>query len=435
MGQARRAAVFNSFIKRTAAALSLLLIFCCALARPALAADEDERSGLAADTLTVKVGYFGGPYYTKRVFELDELWELDVQTLDYTFIDNMPSVVITHVAGVTLADILDAAGIDAGSSQSFNFWTNDKQGGYYTSLTKTFLLDTPRYCYYSLPDNFDYDYGRGNEYADLDSQRVPTVIALADDWNRALAGASFGSDYMSLNTFTRFRLVYGQTDIVTRTASNSAKWVHSIEVTLGGAPTMTMDESALELEVGSKLRREARVNAADPVISENAEIIWSSSDPSVAEVDENGEITMRSEGTATITASLGEQSVSVTVSGKAAGGGAGTAGGAENAPEGSGVDPSGQESNTAEPEVYPLEQEPDPEAPDSGVKRSIIGYELGAAGDGAGGVQNWRTDEMSSSAIELPIIPAKAQSGFAVFFAASLICGGAYKAIRFKKES
>ncbi|MDR1328459.1 MAG: Ig-like domain-containing protein [Oscillospiraceae bacterium] len=435
MGQARRAAVFNSFIKRMAAALSLLLIFCCALARPALAADEDERSGLAADTLTVKVGYFGGPYYTKRVFELDELWELDVQTLDYTFIDNMPSVVITHVAGVTLADILDAAGIDAGSSQSFNFWTNDKQGGYYTSLTRTFLLDTPRYCYYSLPDNFDYDYGRGNEYADLDSQRVPTVIALADDWNRALAGASFGSDYLNLNTFTRFRLVYGQTDTVTRTASNSAKWVHSIEVTLGGAPTLTMDESALELEVGSKLRREARVEAADPLIAENAEIIWRSSDPSVAEVDEHGEITMRSEGSATITASLRDQSVSVTVSGKAAGGGAGSAGGAENAPEGSGVDPSGQEPNTSEPEVYPLEQEPASGEPDSGVKRSIIGYELSPAGDGTGGVQNWRTDEMSASAIELPIIPAKAQSGFAVFFAASLICGGAYKAIRFKKES
>ena len=40
---------------------------------PALALDDDEFEGYAADTLTVKVGYFGGPYYMKRVFTLDEL--------------------------------------------------------------------------------------------------------------------------------------------------------------------------------------------------------------------------------------------------------------------------------------------------------------------------------------------------------------------------
>jgi hypothetical protein len=252
-----------------AAAMASLLF---ALSAPALALDDDETSGLRADTLTLTVGYFGGPYYEKAAFTADELWSLDVQYLDYTFIDNMPSVVIDHVAGVTLADLLDAAGIDLGSVQSFNLWTNDKAGGYYTSLTKAFLIDTPRYCYYSLPDNFDYDWGAGNEFSTLDAVRVPTMLALADDWNRALAGASFGSDYMNLNTNTRFRLIFGQTDAKSHTASNSAKWVHKIEVTLGGAPTLTLDASVLDLEIGSKFRTETRVSAADPVIAENVVI-------------------------------------------------------------------------------------------------------------------------------------------------------------------
>jgi hypothetical protein len=72
------------------------------------------------------------------------------------------------------------------------------------------------------------------------------MIALSDDWNRSLAGASFGSDYSNLNTSTRFRLIFGQTDAKERTASRSAKWIYAIEVTLGGAPP----DSASELPDG-----------------------------------------------------------------------------------------------------------------------------------------------------------------------------------------
>ncbi|MDR2360920.1 MAG: hypothetical protein LBD85_06560 [Oscillospiraceae bacterium] len=222
----------------------------------ASAIDEDALDGLAADTLSISVGYFGGPYHEVRTFTADELWAMNVVYADYTFIDNMPSVVIDHVAGVTLADILEAAGVDINSAQSFNFWTKDKTGDYYTSLTKTYLIDTPRCCYYSLPDNFDYDIGAGNDFAASYAEYVPTVIALADDWNRAIAGASFGSDYLNLNTSTRFRLIFGQTNVYERTASVSAKWIYSIEVTLGGAPITDADEVP-DREVGSVFRSEA----------------------------------------------------------------------------------------------------------------------------------------------------------------------------------
>jgi hypothetical protein len=393
------------------AALASLVL---ALAPPfaASALDDDAFGGYAADALTVKVGYFGGPYYEKAVFALEDLWAMEVLYEDYTLIDNMPSVVIDHVAGVTLADLMDAAGVDLASVQSFNFWTNDKQGAYYTSLTKRFLLDTPRYRYYSLPDNFDYDTGAGNAYATADAARVPTVLALADDWNRVLAGASFGSDYLRLDTNTRFRLVFGQTDAHTRTASNSAKWVHSIEVTLGGAPTLTMDASVLELEVGSRFRSEASLVDTDPVIAANAEIVWSSSDESVASVDANGEITVHREGAATVTARFGDASASVLVNGK-------QGAGASDAPQGAKALPELSAASEARP---------------VGREMSILNPPKVASEDDAGGVQNWREEEMGETAAELPVIP---EDNPLLPAAAAVACGlfalgGAVRFARFK---
>lgn len=216
--------------------LLMIVTIIAVLTPTASALDDDEFDGYAADALTIRVGYFGGPYYEKAVFTLDELWAMDVVYADYTFIDNMPSVVIDHVAGVRLADLMDAAGIDLNSIQTFYFWTRDKQSDYFTSYSKTALIDAARYCYYSLPDNFDDEEGVGNEYAASYAVPVDTVIALADDWNRCIAGATFGSDFLNLNTNTRFRLIFGQTNSYEPTASRSAKWIHEIVVELGGAP-------------------------------------------------------------------------------------------------------------------------------------------------------------------------------------------------------
>lgn len=301
-------------LKRRIMTLALLAALVLGLCVPALALDDDELEGYAADTLTVKVGYFGGPYYEKYVFTLDELWAMDVVYGDYTFLDNMPSVVIDHVAGVRLADIVEAAGIDINSVQNFYFWTRDKQSDYYTSYAKTELIDTARYCYYSLPDNFDDEEGTGNDLATSDGVLVDTLIALADDWNRCIQGATFGSDYLNLHTNTRFRLIFGQTNSWERTASRSAKWIHEIVVELGGAPTVTMDASVLEGEVGSLLRTEPSIDA-DSAVLENEAVTWDSSDTAVAQVDADGNITVVGEGTAVITATFAGVSASVTVTG------------------------------------------------------------------------------------------------------------------------
>ena len=358
--------------KRITALLAAFLWLLC-YALPVLALDDDEFDGYAADALTVKVGYFGGPYYEKRVFTLDELWDLDVVYADYTFIDNMPSVVIDHVVGVRLADVMDAAGIDLNSIQYFYFYTKDKTDSYYSHpYTKSSLIDTPRYCFYSLPDNYDEETGTGNEYAGSYGVPVDTLLALADDWTRTRAGAVFGSDYMNLNTNTRFRLVFGQTDTDTRNASESAKWIHEIVVELGGAPTLTMDASVLEGEVGSVLRTELGISGEEAVIR-NSSVEWRSSDETVAMVDAEGKITVHGAGTAIITATLAGASISVTVNGTP-----------------------GTNGETAANTV---------EGGEPGFTMRMKPVTL--AERDMGGVQNWRDTAMSDTAQELPNIEVR----------------------------
>ena len=375
------------------------------LAVPASGLDDDEFDGYAADTLTVKVGYFGGPYYEKAVFTLDELWAMDVVYADYTFIDNMPSVVIDHVAGVRLADLMDAAGIDLNSVQTFYFWTRDKQSDYYTSYSKTALIDAPRYCYYSLPDNYDDEGGGPNELATSYGVPVETVLALGDDWNRCIAGATFGSDYLNLNTNTRFRLVFGQTNGYEQTASRSAKWIHESVVELGGAPVLTLDAFDLEGEVGSVLRTEAGVSADSAVLAQET-ITWSSSDESVATVDENGNITVRGEGTAVITAEFAGVTASVTVNGTPGEGEPESApppSGPEtpDTPPSAGQPGAGEEPPEPPAPAAPVEAAP-PQAEPEPIRRTLT--PVTAASSSLGGVQNWRDSEMSETAAALPDI-------------------------------
>jgi ABC-type Fe3+-siderophore transport system permease subunit len=83
-------------VKRLAAlALSLTLLFLCSVSAPAWAAAQTQ-----VDTLTIKVGYFGGPYYEKAVFAMDDLWNMDLVYDSYTFVDNMPAVGVAQVADI-----------------------------------------------------------------------------------------------------------------------------------------------------------------------------------------------------------------------------------------------------------------------------------------------------------------------------------------------
>jgi hypothetical protein len=227
--------------KTIAFLLSLFIVFAlvCMPPKVSFAMDDDERSGLQADTLTINVGYYGGPYYQKKVFTVDELASLGLVSAVYSYIDNMPAVCLDYAKGVPISTIMNAAGIDINSIQRFYFYTNDNKGGYFTDFTKKSLLDTTRYYYPNLVFRYyepDYDPEEYDEQAAKGAIPVQSMMAISDNWVRHLPGPDdFGEiDYSVQRTFTRFRLMYGQVDTYTRTASKSAKWVHSINVMLGG---------------------------------------------------------------------------------------------------------------------------------------------------------------------------------------------------------
>ena len=217
-------------------------------------AEEIENEGLKADTLTITVGYYGGTYYTKKVFNLAELQALPHVKQVYSYLDNMPAVCLDSAVGVRLTDIMDAAGIDVNSIQSFNFYCTDVARTWYMSTTKEYLLDTERFYYPNLPEHWDYDEAVATAGATADKVPVDTIIAWQDNWRRFATKA----DFDQMTDSTRFRLLFGQSDVKTPTGSRSAKWIHTIAVTLGGTPPagITLDASALQLEVGSEISGE-----------------------------------------------------------------------------------------------------------------------------------------------------------------------------------
>jgi hypothetical protein len=273
--------------------LSLLMI-----AGPGTAKADSGSIGVPAETLTIKVGYFGGPYYIKKIYTVSELEAMPQIQQAYTFIDSMPAVVIDSAKGVRLIDLLSDAGIDVNSVEAFYFYATDTKVGWYQCLPKSYLLDTTRYYYPNLPTHWDSDTHSSIPGAVYGAIQVEPIIATRDNWQRFATAPDFSVE----DTSTRFRLLFGQNDTSTRTAMRSVKWVHAIEVMLGGTPpsVVTLDQDMLNLKVGSTFQLTATVGPDD---ASDKSVTWSSSDTSVATVDDNGLVTVVGEGTATITVS------------------------------------------------------------------------------------------------------------------------------------
>ncbi|OBR90755.1 bacterial Ig-like domain (group 2) [Clostridium ragsdalei P11] len=254
--------------------------------------------GAAADTLTIKVGYYGGPYYVKKVYSLKDLQAFPQVAQTYTFIDNMPAVVLESARGVKLTDLLSNAGIDMNSIEEFHFYCTDVKVGWYQSIPKSYLLDTTRYYYPNLPTHWDDDTGSALSRAADKPVKVNAIIAYEDNWKRFATSP----DFTDMQTDTRYRLVFGQTDTSTHNAFKSAKWIHAIEVMLGGKPPagVTLNQNIANLKVGSTFNLTANVSGGK---DSDKRLNWSSSNTDVAKVDENGKVTIVGNGTANITVS------------------------------------------------------------------------------------------------------------------------------------
>ncbi|HUM56768.1 MAG TPA: Ig-like domain-containing protein, partial [Bacillota bacterium] len=271
----------------------------------------------SASKLDIYVGYYGGPYYLKKSYSVNDMYSLPTHRRVYSFIDAAPRPCLDCAIGVDMEDLISDAKIDMNSIETFYFYTSDSGDTYYTSFPKSELIDTVRYYYPELYRHFDKLQG-GTEGAEEGAVAVPAMLAISDDFIKMEAGDIFVENYDDQSSENRFRLLFGQTDTVTRNATRSAKYVGRINVMLGGYPTITAPNSYLDMKVGSKKNISITIDAADILLGKKIKesITWTSSDESVATVDRNGMVTVTGEGEAVITAKYKDQSVEVTINGE-----------------------------------------------------------------------------------------------------------------------
>ena len=279
------------------------------------------------DTIGVYIGYFGwseDQYVEKATYhwtELDDWYggKLDTHEVVYSYY-NGSRTYLARGRGFYVRDLLEYAGVDLNSIASIDFFTKDHSNGAYRSFTKKALFDTPRYYFPYLAANEEtgelYSADGGDDLW-VGAQQVEAMLALEDYTQWDAVGVDFEalSDSSLYSTGSRFHLFFGQASPQEKGTSSAAKYVYKILVTFAGAPVLSTDETDLSLTVGSDHALHVSVSAEDVLLDDyvSGHIVWSSSDESIVRVDENGNLTPVSDGTATVTASYGSSKTSVTV--------------------------------------------------------------------------------------------------------------------------
>ena len=279
------------------------------------------------DTIGVYIGYFGwseDEYVEKAAYhwtELDDWYggKLDTHEVVYSYY-NGSRTYLARGRGFYIRDLLEYAGVDLNSIASIDFFTKDHANGAYRSFTKKSLFDTPRYYFPYLAANEEtgalYSADGGDDLW-VGAQQVEAMLALEDYTQWDVVGADFEAltDSSLYSTGSRFHLFFGQTAPEEKGTSSAAKYVYKILVTFAGAPVLSADETDLSLTVGSDHALHVSVSAEDVLLDDfvSGHIVWSSSDESVVRVDQSGNLTPVGEGTATVTASYGSSSTTVTV--------------------------------------------------------------------------------------------------------------------------
>ena len=320
---------------------------------PAGATDQSNDGYPASEQLEIWVGYNDDrnkTYTHLKTFQQSELEKMRQRHV-YTFIDNLPCTIVDPAEGVELTDILDACGIDVDDVKNFRFWTSDVPNTPYQTLTKAFLLDTPKYYFPCITDNWElveggfYDptagYSGSSDIYFPDSVaaaayavEVPPMLAFRDRWQRVFSGESGDTSFSNLVDAVRYRLVFGHPGNLgsahpEHTASRSAKWIYRMDVTLNGSPQavtkVTLDKTTATIKVGSTAQLTATIS---PSKAANKNVTWSSSDTAVATVSDTGLVTAVAPGTATVTVTTadGGKTATCAVTVPSASGGAGGGG-------------------------------------------------------------------------------------------------------------
>lgn len=223
--------------------------------------------GQVTDTLTVKVGYYGmqaedfvqvGSYHWSELYA-----NLPLHQCAYSFFrqsdDGAYYTVIDSAYGFYIQDLFDYAGVYSGDIQSVQFYTKDQTVGYFTSFTYADLFQTQRYFFNDLAAHIQPVYNDSGTLTGFDANEawsdcsaVQPMLALEDSWVTYEIGTEHTApNFTSLGTGNRFRLLFGQSSPMESRTNQSAKYTHTVYITLQGSPELQDGVPQLDGTIGS----------------------------------------------------------------------------------------------------------------------------------------------------------------------------------------
>ena len=287
----------------------------------------------AGDVLVVRVQYYGeigDKIREKARFTRDELEAMGASTYYYSNITRVGTVMSMAAYGPEVMTIIEEAGIDPASIGNITFRTTD---GYTRNFTVEGHLTATKYYYPELASCYERNEA-GDALTPLEGaldgrETVPAILALEFGESKK---PGVHAEELTMKTDRTYRFCMGQSDLEEGRMTNpddsggdissmeSCHSIYGIDVTLSGSPIhgIELDLSDTSIKVGSK----KRVSVSFDVDSEfegafsEEDLIWTSSDESIATVNGSGEVTVIGPGEVTITATAPDgTSASITING------------------------------------------------------------------------------------------------------------------------
>ena len=320
--------------RRIAAVLCVTaLVLCQVLFVMPETVSAENCSGIPGEVLSVRVQYAGereDKIREKVSYTVAELESMDAAVYRYTNVTDVGTVMQVIAYGPPLLDIINDAGVDINSIKMITFKTTD---GYTRNFSVGEHLTSSRYYYPHLPKNYQRNGDAGTliplEGSLADAQLVPSVLALKCESTKNPVRVLTEED-MKLDEAFRFCL--GQPHLEEGletvpgydgghvTSMNSTQFIYAVDLTLYGSPVegMSLDMDMSDIKVGSEKKISVVIDGDELFADEFADMIdqltWSSSNPDVISVSEDGTITVLKEGVAVITATAPDgTSASITI--------------------------------------------------------------------------------------------------------------------------